>query len=388
MLPLMFRERLKIVLAAIQGYSADSNPKLLEPLVPAIIEDLHLPSSDPLLEDICRHPYTAREYARAVLVSQHLALDEPKNADAKTLWGLLRKTQSNEPQVRIRQFSPTGGRYYGFPLYMEDSAYLILNAEPVLITNLTKDWQNELLFHIELGVLARLEVKLLATICFSLYNWHGPSFYFMIGPKPLDLPISLIGVSDSKIVPDILPRLTIAQEVFKRLHRLERTKSDFTEAQFAHFDFRPHKLDDGRLQRFYMQFSLDDYLALRTAYVLLKSAALWVHGGSSFGEEATANLFFGIEGCLHLIHRRLGKSPDFEINPVVQHIKSTFSEKPGYPEMIEDAYDKRIQIVHPNYSEEIGWLPNLEADDFYENYGMANDFLYYAITGDKLPDSN
>jgi hypothetical protein len=124
---------------------------------------------------------------------------------------------------------------------------------------------------------------------------------------------------------------------------------------------------------------------LRTAFLLLKAASLWPHGGHIFGEEATADLFFALEGCLHLIHRRISPGRPFVFKPVLAHIEALFPERPGYPEMIEEAYEKRIQIVHAEPREAIGWLPNLYADDFYDNYGMGNDLLYYAITGSKLP---
>lgn len=65
-----------------------------------------------------------------------------------------------------------------------------------------------------------------------------------------------------------------------------------------------------------------------------------------------------------------------------------FPEKPGYVDMIREAYEKRIQIVHPEPRHDIGWLPNVYADDFYENYGMANDLIYYAITGFTFPDED
>ena len=117
---------------------------------------------------------------------------------------------------------------------------------------------------------------------------------------------------------------------------------------------------------------------------------LWVHGGwygsNIFSEDAVANIFFGLEGCLRLIHRRLSGSKNFAIAPTLDHIEKAFPQKPFYVEMITDSYEQRIEIIHPEPRTDREWVPFITADDFYENYGMVIDLIYYAITGEALPE--
>ena len=238
----------------------------------------------------------------------------------------------------------------------------------------------------ELGLLTRREVKVLATLFFSSYSWHGPFFYFIFGPDPIDIPASLALGSASSLAPTLLPRLSLIIEVFDRFNVVEGNPAPPVQVTRGPFEFRQQPLDHSRSALFYDAFDLEDNLTLRTAFLLVKSASLWSHGGRIYGEDAAANLFFALEGCLHLIHRRISSSSKFQFAPVVEHIEALFSSKPGYPGMLEDAHEKRVQIVHAEPRIDVGWLPNLMADDFYENFGMANDLFYYAVTGDTLPE--
>jgi len=385
MLPYMIQQRIDAVLSALEQYAADSDQVQLKRVAHNIIEDLQLPSHSPVVEAICSHPRTVREFGAALVQAGGGSLEHEQPSVARRIRKLLRRARYEDDQIRIRRFSAEGGSYYGYDFFTQDSAYAILTAEPVLITRITEAWSKELFLETEVGVLTRAEVKLIATLSFSIHSWHGPMFYFLFGPEPIDLPASLLLDTPFSIRPEILPRLAIATEVFDRIRLLEYR--DVSAPPFPHnpFHFRREPLEMSRAMEFYNAFSLDDRLALRTAFLLLKSASLWTHGGRIFGEEATANLFFGMEGCLHLIHRRISGSPNFELAPVMKHVESVFPDKPGYVGMVQDAYEKRIQIVHPEPRQNIGWLPNVYADDFYENYGLANDLIYYGITGRTHP---
>ncbi len=107
-----------------------------------------------------------------------------------------------------------------------------------------------------------------------------------------------------------------------------------------------------------------------------------------FAEDAIANTFFGLEGCLRLIHRRFVGRGNFEIKPTVDHVEKVFREMPGYPDMLKECHAQRVCLVHPEPRGQQQWVPPVRADDFYENYGMAIYLAYYAVTGVVLPTCN
>lgn len=317
MLPQMARERLDILLSALEQHAADPDPVHLKPIAHDMIEDLHLPCQDPVMEAICSHPDTVRQFGAALVRAYHVPIEDEQQPLTIRIRELLWGRRADYDQIRVRRFSPEGGRYYGYDFFTEDSAYAILTAEPMLITRITEAWREELSLETELGVLTRPEVRLIAALLFSMHSWHGPVFYFLFGPEPVDLPASLLLGSPFSIRSEVLPRLAIAMEVFDRIRLLDYPDLSARGYANARFQFRAQRLDVPRAMRFYNAFSLADNLALRTAFLLVKSASLWTHGGHIFGEEATANLLFGLEGCLHLMHRRISGSAKFEFNPVI-----------------------------------------------------------------------
>jgi hypothetical protein len=50
--------------------------------------------------------------------------------------------------------------------------------------------------------------------------------------------------------------------------------------------------------------------------------------------------------------------------------------------------DNENEIVHPEPHTDGDWVPFITADDFYENYGMVIDLIYYAISGEALPEED
>lgn len=388
MLPYMTRQRLEAVLSALERYFADTDPSHLSPIADIIMEELHLSSQDLLLRQISSHPYTITQFGKVLVRSNYVPLDGPSEPLIRRIRDQLWKDEAERQFLTIRRFLPTGGYYYGYNLFTKEAAYVILNAAPIVITSSTEPWRRELMYETELGLLTRLEVKIISTLFFSSYSWRGPFFYFIFGPDPIDIPASLGLDPGSSLSPATLPRLSLVLEVFDRFGLVESHVATHPQPPQGTFKFRQQPLDPSRSSHFYDSFDLQDNLALRTAFLLIKSASLWSYGGHIYGEDAAANLFFALEGCLHLIHRRISSSPNFQFAPVLKHIETLFTSKPGYAGMLEDAHEKQVQIVHPEPRVDIGWLPNLMADDFYENFGMANDLFYYAITGDTLPDED
>lgn len=376
-------DRLDAALSALQDLSL-TGEIVNQELIRSQIEDtLQMPTDDPLVAEVILHPYVLRMYAQSLAErTTPDKVDADRNALIKNLvW----KRTDDDRVVRARKFQSEGGVYYGMPLHTGAGAYAIINDEPVLLTILPREWRDELFIKTELGWLSRPEVRMLAALSFSTPSDHGPVFYFQMSEQFYDLPPDLVLEHRNELDIKALNRFQIVDRILTRIHMLDLWGFESVSQVFSPYRFRTKEIMPGRTEKLYRSFDIEDQLALRTAFLLIKAATLWGHGERTFGEDASANLFFGLEGCLRLVYRRMSQGDSFELKPTIAHIAGLFPQRPGYPWMLEDAYAKRIQIVHPEATGRIGWLPNIYADDFYENYGMAIILFYYAMTGDTLP---
>ncbi len=281
--------------------------------------------------------------------------------------------------VRLRRFRPTSGYYYGFSFRADDAIYDFWDDQPILLTRIPQCWIDEQDHMTELGWIARSEVRVLSSLAFSVSEGYC---HFQLTPEVTDLPGSLVLDAHSRLTPT---SLSVAISTNRLLERLSAFPSSRGTAIASNFDFRSDGIVQEKAWKFYSQFSSDDDLSLRTGFNLLKSAMLWNNGNRIYFDDACINLFFGLEGCLRLISRNQVGSSSFEFKPTMEHIRRLFVERPGYPDMLVDAYEKRTAIVHPASSVDPSWIPFLQADDFYEGFGMAIDLFYYAIVGEVLP---
>lgn len=341
---------------------------------------LEMPLSTALADEIMMHPFILVYYIES------LQTNRSRERALSVVEQLRQQYQAEDVFVRVRKFSSQGGPYFGIPFDSIDGAYSFWHLEPVLITRLTKEFLEEPFFKTELGWISRPEIRLIASLLFSVPCWHGPAFYFQPQEITFDLPASLVMASSDKITQDTLERAQIAVDILSRIRRSDFWRDKSTIGYISPYRFRDQGIDLNLTRKFYDNFDITNNLLLRTAFLLIKSAMLWQSGNRLFGEEAAGNLFFGLEGCLRLIHKRASANRNFEIKTALQHVQAIFPQKPGYEWMLEDVYKKRIQIAHPEPKNHFDWLPDIAADDFFENYGMANDFMYYIVTGEVLPE--
>lgn len=137
------------------------------------------------------------------------------------------------------------------------------------------------------------------------------------------------------------------------------------------------------LQIFYTRVETSNELLLRTFFFLIKSIMLWEN--RMFGEDAISNVFFSIEGALLLMQLANGtKSDKIDLILLQKVFNEQFENGADLFEFIQEAYDKRVDIVHPNPRGKANWCPDLLADDFYEYYEIVIELInYYLVKSNK-----
>lgn len=356
------------------------NPDLM---VSRMCEMVDLPKGDKEIASILAHPHVMRTFADSKYAQQIIQQGDP--AESKKFLQLIRPKLQSEELIRIRRFRSIGGRYPAQEFRNEPGIYGLIDFEPLLITRYPSEWQKED-FAAELGSLTRGEIKLLATLMFSLFA-GGPYLYFQFSDHVYDLPNKLILGDESSVSSISLRRAKTVLQILDRIKPPSQGWFQLTHDPAGRYEFSGNEHVTDRLEKLNSAFELTNDLALRTAFLMIRAASLWTTGGSVFRENALADLLFGLEGCLHLVHQRFDPGANFEIQPTFDHIEAIFPHFPGYVPILQDAYDKRIQIVHPENRVDSSWIPNLWAEDFYDNFGLGTDLFYYALTGDILPES-
>lgn len=344
------------------------------------------------LSEIETEIITSVEKILAIIEKEKLTIEDTDTVEFHTIYllGLIHgndkisalkaaKAEVSRYKVRIRPLLSEKdfySRYCRASFKVEDGAYIFWNNKPFLITLLPRELIEELTYGPETNWITRTELKILLSLSFSRFIDHGPNMYFQLSPETHDLPGDLILDNRTSLTDEALEE---AKKIYLE-HYIP--KQDLNSEPYEFYD---EGFSQEHANRFHKSFNIQDNLSLRTGFCLIKSATLWAHKPPIFGEDAFANLAFALEGCLHLIHRRFFNHND-KLKMVFSHIEKTFPESPGYRSMLEAVYEQRVQIVHPDPRNSKGWVPEVYADDFYENYGMAVDLFYYAIVGETLPN--
>lgn len=349
-----------------------------------MLETLELPLQDPAMVAVCGDPFILTQYLIA-LVESCQSIDFRKRY-LPTLYRLEPEISGNGQWIRVRRFAPEEGLYCGSPYQVGDCAYAILNGEPVLITPLTDAWRDEVRYEAHSGLLTRPEVRFISSLLFSGLHWHGPPFYFLFRPKPVDLPLSIVSAG-LPLDGEAYLRLQATLMILDRVRLFALGQGRLARAHYG-FRYAPDTLCQQRASQLFSAFRLDDDLTLRTALLLVKCTLLWAQGDGLFGEEAATSLFYGIEGCLRMIGRRLSRSGNVPFKKVSEHILATFPNEPGYVDMLIELRGKRNQTAHPEPREDASWLPDIWADDYYEGWAMASHLFYYGATGIVLADGD
>ena len=359
-------EKIDLILYVLERYHETGKIESKHKVYNLFEHDLNFPSGDEALLKIMCHPYVLLKYLDYLCWRLLNNIGEERLNRRTTVFSNYIKSSDDEC-IRIRRFNPIG-TYCGIPFVVDDGCFFFWNDEPLLVTKYMK---NQLLEQPP-GFPLRQEVRIMSAIAFSLQRG---AYSFSLSYDTYDIPADILGenynfCSNSRI-----------QSIIRIFDRLTNVNFNMPFTNPGKFDFSTQDYHLEKAKNFYHSFNIMDELALRTCFLLIKSKMLW-DGGRLYSEDACTNLFVSIEGALRLIYQRITGKSNFSIKPTTKHIAAVFPNGEFWIDLLDDIYNKRVQIVHPA---EAKWMPELADDDFYDNYEIAIDLIFYAISGELLP---
>jgi hypothetical protein len=284
-------------------------------------------------------------------------------------------TKDNDLFVRIRLFDPQNAIYYGKSFLAASDRYFLWDDTPLIIVTNNGKWLKEGHFiGNEVGWITRAEVRLLTSLAFGSKTGYR---VFQLGAT-IDCPSSyfLYDIfskgNDDKLIQDL-----------RFLRRLFHGKKDYGYSFGANFTFAQETQED-YAGSIYDTFDINNRLVLRTSLHFLKAGMLF-YRGNTFSEEAFMNMYFGIEGTLRLIHHMHYGSLEFNITRAKKAVNDVFPNQ-YFSEALEEFYQERVALVHPEPDFESDWVLWAMADDFLDNYEWVRCLLIYAITKKVIAD--
>jgi hypothetical protein len=318
------------------------------------------------LMDLLGHPHPPYPFLRAfchpsifsIFVEslwQQLRPNRAKNREADALTKAFFRSRPKGILVKGRVLGPLGS-YPNTIIEFDTVQYVPLHSVPLLITMEKTDPEN----HIEIGYLSKWEL-IAATVINLAGLSPGFHFYFQSGNARTIARESLEGLSFAE-------RQTIFYELLSLNIKPHRAKNIFqpctstlSTVQYSFTPFTFYK----EAMALYAAFKPTDHLLLRTAFMLQKARMLFFN--QVFFEDAVANVFFSLEGCLLLLQRKYGGSDTkIDLKLLTELFNQRFNNGPELFEFIKEAYEKRVEIVHPSPRSGANWQPYLVPDDYYE----------------------
>lgn len=302
-----------------------------------------------------------------------LSPEHRKHLIDKGLLSLPRFPREGSIVTQARILGPLGS-YPNIKIDFGSTRYLPYHGIPLLVSSYTHTDEGES----EVGYLNEQELIAAASV---LLADERPGFYFyfedgnsvMVATEALeslspnqrnDLLFELLSMKLSPVEPRSYfqpPNSSLSPYLF-----------EFQPFQYLNLALSIHGVCDP-----------SDQLLLRTLYYLQNSRMLWCNG--VFSQDAIANVFFALEGCLLLLQRKYNGSPSkIDLKLLASLFAEHFRGGEELFEFVQEAYEKRIQIVHPSPASGPDWRPFLMADDFYEYFQIARELLNLILVDRKI----
>jgi hypothetical protein len=331
------------------------------------------PAPDPRLRHYFWHIGILLELAEVLHVPFSTALRE-------AITRLGRRRRWSTPGLRVRRLGP-GGRYPNFDVAQGRAWYAVRRGTPYLLTLNSRREEARWSHGSELSDWTRHETRMATAISCTEYG----GFAARLTGRFHDLPTSVVAhVSKADLTSFMAEYAFLAEYIQgRRSTPLSAPRQLAGEVEFG--DFRRY---GASARRFASKFLVSHPLLLRTSRHYLKSSMLWNTEGLE--EEALANVFFALEGCLLLFQEVHGERSDKLDRTALRRVFShTYVGGEGLYDFIDDAMGwggTRARVVHPQLAHSDGWMPYLAADDYFEYHRIVRLLLTYVVTGSTFWD--
>ncbi len=275
------------------------------------------------------------------------------------------------------------GFYPDCELERGDSKYTIFNSIPVLITIDDKGTEDS-----EVAIpINRSELRV--ATCAMVTQSPGCNFVFNNGYNGCNL--LYISKSNLEKVPRDLQLYFLHQLLqYENLlkYHLEPVKDEVMlheeiSINPKKYAFLPFESYIEIYNKLFDSFDINDELLLKTSYYFLKASMLGPY--YDFWEEAIANVFFCLEGCLHLIQKKYGvKGARLNLEKLEIIFKKYLPRGEDLFDYIKEAYDKRNEMVHAETDWGAEWPVHLYGEDYLEYFAVCIELLNFILIERKI----
>jgi hypothetical protein len=144
--------------------------------------------------------------------------------------------------------------------------------------------------------------------------------------------------------------------------------------------------DPKELRRLFHTIENSNDAVLRGLVCLLKGQMLFQHW--AFQEEAALAIYTSMSAVLGIIrgHLTREKQPDASFADVYEFLASMVSYGEGLTSCLQDCWDNRIILAHPDSRHGAYPIPPLVADDYYETYQLLVSLWRFVLIDAALPE--
>lgn len=341
-----------------------------------IIELMEIGRPNSSIDKYFAHPSVAKFLLYNLIFTEKLTPDEKSELRPlidETVKKL--KTKKEKHFIKYRILDPDG-LYPNYELGRNNCFYSVQNQLPIIWTKNVVSADKNILDMSVINWLTRNELKLSTAIMCASEHY---TFHLMFtGYNTVEIDWECLSLVPDQLKPIFLREYFAISTRFTPIGIKSWNRQPIYDSSY--YEFRDFKEGLPFFNKLFDNFSIQNDLLLRTCNYFVKS---WMHWGNSINaEEAIANNFFCLEGCLHLIQKKHGDNKrklNFKL------LKDVFEKKIPHGDHLFDylqwGYRTRIKLVHPEPEWGAEWKPFVTSEDFYEYFKISKSLLNFILLG-------
>jgi hypothetical protein len=299
--------------------------------------------------------------------------------------------RKEEPSIRYRILGEMGS-YPDCGLERGNCKYAIVNSIPVLIT---KEEFFDLGETLSMPI-SRDELKVATCAMLAPTSGTGGCFMFtndLTDYNVLTVKKKILNKVPKKLRVYFLHQLLQYENLMKfrdNFYRLDMFYSIFSNAKIITDPSKYNFIAFNRYTKFFNElfdhFNIRNRLLLKTSYYLIKASML-MYSNFAFAEEATANAFFCLEGCMHLMQKKYGiKGTRLNLSKLQVIFKEKLPRGEELFECMQESYDERTELVHAETDWGAEWPIPLNGDDLTESIELCRKLLNFILIDRWIED--